>query len=94
MTYGSAHPTPADILLVVEVSDSTLRYDRDEKMPLYARHRIPEVWIVDLQSRELRWYRSPLGSRYLDQGATRKPGVMQLPALPGVAIDLKGLLSG
>ncbi len=92
--YGAAHPTPADILLLIEVSDSTLRYDRDVKVPLYALHGIPEVWIVDLQNGELRWYRSPQGGSYLEQGATREPGVMQLSAQPGIAIDLAGLLSG
>lgn len=47
----SRGPGPADVLLVVEVSDSTLRYDLTVKLPLYARAVIREVWIVDLKRR-------------------------------------------
>jgi Uma2 family endonuclease len=46
--YAGAHPTPADVLLLVEVVDTTLRYDRRVKLPLYARSGIPEVWLVIL----------------------------------------------
>jgi Uma2 family endonuclease len=90
--YRRAHPTPADVLLLVEVSDSTLRYDRDVKVALYARHGIPEVWIVDLQNLQVYFHRSPEDGRYLDQ-TTGEPGVTPLAALPGVAVDLSGLLS-
>lgn len=92
--YGTHHPSPADIRLIVEVSDSTLRYDRDVKVPLYARHGVPEVWIVDLQNGELRWYRAPQAGSYLEQGSAREPGVLHIGALPGTAVDLTGLLSG
>jgi Uma2 family endonuclease len=46
--YAAAHPTPSDVLLVVEVSDTTASFDRNIKRPLYATAGIPEVWIVDL----------------------------------------------
>jgi Uma2 family endonuclease len=91
--YRRAHPTPADVLLLIEVSNSTLRYDRDVKVPLYARHGIPEVWIVDLQNSSVHFHRSPQGDRYLDQGTTGAPGVTPITALPGIAVDLAGLLS-
>lgn len=92
--YRKAHPSPADILLLVEVSDSTLRHDRDVKVPLYARHRIPEVWIVDLQHRELHAYSSPEAGVYLDTAATGHPGLQRLRALPSVAVDLSGIVTG
>jgi Uma2 family endonuclease len=92
--YRHARPTLAETLLVIEVSDSTLRYDRDVKVPLYARHGIPEVWVVDLQNAELRCYRSPEGERYVDESVTPKPGIVDLGALPGVKVDLSTLLSG
>lgn len=91
--FRRVHPAPADVLLLIEVSDSTLRYDRDVKVPLYARHGIPEVWIVDLQNGELRTYRSPEGGGYIEQATTQKPGVMHIAALPGVVVDLAGILS-
>lgn len=92
--YRHAHPLPPDVLLLIEVSDNTLRYDRDRKMPLYARHGIPEAWIFDLQHGELRIYSSPQGGRYAEQHATKAPGLTPLAALPGVAVDLSGILSG
>jgi Uma2 family endonuclease len=45
---GKRHPQPSEIILIVEVSDSTLKYDRDVKLALYAEAEIPEVWIVNL----------------------------------------------
>jgi Uma2 family endonuclease len=49
--YASAHPTPSNVLLVVEVAETSARYDRDIKIPLYARAAIPETWLVDLTER-------------------------------------------
>ncbi len=46
--YARSHPTPADVLLIVEVSDSTVDYDRDVKAPLYAPAGVPELWLVNL----------------------------------------------
>src|SRR5690606_36131473 len=51
--YVTGHPTPGDVLLVVEVSDTTLRYDLDDKAPLYAQAGIVELWIADLDHREV-----------------------------------------
>jgi Uma2 family endonuclease len=91
--YRSAHPMPADVWLVIEVSDSTLRYDRNVKAPLYARHGIPEVWIVDLPNDELHWYREPVGGKYAVQGSSHIACVMRPVALPDVAIDLGPLVA-
>ncbi len=44
--YLKKHPRAEDVLLLIEVSDSTVRFDRKTKIPLYARHGIPEVWLV------------------------------------------------
>ena len=52
-------PRPDNVLLLVEVSDTTLTYDRDVKRPLYARAGIPEVWIVDLDARQIEVHREP-----------------------------------
>lgn len=92
--YVTAHPSAADVLLLIEVADTTLRYDRDVKVPLYARHGIAEVWVVDLRNRELRWYRSPQAGGYADQGVERGAITMKLDALPDVALDLTGILAG
>lgn len=58
------HPKPADVLLLVEVSDSTLTKDRTLKLPLYAQVGIPEVWIVNLVQRRIEVYTGPKESDY------------------------------
>jgi len=62
--YTRSHPLPEDVLLLIEVSDSTLRYDRDTKVPLYARAGIPEVWLLDLAGQRLEVYRRPSPEGY------------------------------
>jgi Uma2 family endonuclease len=51
--YYDSHPTAADALLVVEVADTTLMYDLEVKRPLYARAGVAELWVVDINRREL-----------------------------------------
>jgi len=60
-------PRPADILLVVEVSDSTYRFDSSDKLRAYARNGIREYWIINLQDSCVEVYRSPQGERYTEQ---------------------------
>jgi Uma2 family endonuclease len=62
--YTTAHPTPPDVFLVVEVADTSLEYDRRRKLPLYARHGIPEVWLVDLNADTILVARDPTPSGY------------------------------
>ena len=63
-SYMNALPTAMDVLLIVEVSDTTLDYDRDVKLNLYARHNIPEVWLLDVGRNELLVYREPVDGLY------------------------------
>jgi len=65
--YKTGHPTASDILLLVEVSDSTLKYDREMKIPLYARAGIIESWIVDLNEKKVEVYRNPTAEGYIDK---------------------------
>jgi Uma2 family endonuclease len=90
--YAPAHPTAADVLLLIEVSNSTARYDREIKLPLYARHGVREVWIVDLDNRLLRTCRRPVGDGYTETVETARPGVLSPEALPSVRIDASPLL--
>jgi len=62
--YASAHPGPADVLLLVEVSDSSTEYDREVKVPLYARFGITEVWLVGLETETVEVYRDPTAQGY------------------------------
>ena len=89
--YASKHPTGPDTLLIIEVSDTTFRYDSEVKVPLYARHGVPEVWVVDLKSRRIHFFRASSGGEYADVTSAGEPAEIRLVALPGVAIDLSGM---
>ncbi len=62
--YARALPLPDDVLLVVEVAETSLEYDRDEKIPHYARAAIPEVWLIDAQGGTVTQYAQPGGTAY------------------------------
>ena len=91
--YAGAAPTAADALLVVEVAQASAAYDRQVKVPLYAQHGVPEVWVVDLDDGLLRFYRALQSGRYADITATETPGATAVPGLEGVTVDLTGLLA-
>jgi Uma2 family endonuclease len=89
--YHARHPGPADTLLIVEVSQSSLRFDRSVKVPLYARHQVPEVWLMDLERFRIHFFRSLRDGTYTDVSFTDNPAAVALSALPGVTVDLSGL---
>lgn len=86
--YRSAHPTAADVLLLVEISRSRLRFDLDVKAPLCARHGIPELWSVDLNVNEVHFCSAPRGGAYTAATTTVPGGLRALIAFPDVVIDL------
>jgi Uma2 family endonuclease len=88
--YLSAHPTAADSRLVVEISDSTQRYDREIKIALYAGANVPEVWIVDSEANRVHAYRSPVNAEYAVV-ETCEFGRLALSAVTGVEVDLAPL---
>ncbi len=92
--YSTRHPNATDTLLIVEVSHTTLRYDRKVKVPLYARHLVPEVWIVDIRGEQIHFFRSPADGQYAHASTTRPPASTALSALPGVTVDLSQVLRG
>lgn len=82
-------PSASDVLLVVEVSDPTLAYDLETKVPLYERHRIPEVWIVDLGGRRVHVFRRGTHTHeYGDPELVRAPGELRAC---GVTIEVASL---
>jgi len=91
--YHSEFASALDTLLVIEVSESSLRYDREVKVPFYARHGVPEVWIVDLPNNQLLVYGSPNDGVYERQTSTAQPGILPLTALPGVVVDLSSVFA-
>jgi Uma2 family endonuclease len=86
--YRSALPTPQDTPLIVEVAHSSLDYDRAVKLALYAKHGIPEVWIVNPLGKGVEVYRKPQNERYGKAERAGPPGIVTIEALPGVRVEV------
>ncbi len=89
--YSSAHPVASDVLLLIEVSDTTLRYDREIKVPLYASHGIPEVWLIDVNNKQLLRMREPAGEHYA--ATIIADGRLAPVLLPDAGIDISAILN-
>ena len=90
--YRTRGPRPDDVMLAVEVSDTTLRRDRGVKRPLYARAAIPECWIVNLEERYVEVHRSPASDTYASVEIKRPGDVATIEALPGATIEVSQIL--
>jgi hypothetical protein len=90
--YNVKHPTAEDVFLLVEVSDSTLEFDRSKKIPAYGRAGVPEVWIVNLVERTLEVYREPNYTGYAAKTVLRSGDFAHPAAFPDVSVDLAALL--
>jgi len=94
--YATEHPTPEDTLLVIEVADSSLNYDREVKLPLYAEAKIRDYWLFNLPDRYLEAYSEPdevvsgqFG--YLNRRIVPTNGVIALPPFPEQVLDLTSI---
>jgi Uma2 family endonuclease len=90
-SYTDAHPTAADVFLVVEVSDTTARFDRSIKIPLYARAGIREAWVVDVNARAVHVYREPDMRGYRVALTLSLDSEVAPLALPDVRVVLRDL---
>jgi len=86
------HPRARDILLAVEVADTTLAYDRDVKVPLYARAGIPEAWLVDIVSERVLVCQEPAGGRYTSVRAFPRGATIALRSFPGITFLVDDIL--
>jgi len=83
---------PGDVLLVIEVADSSVQFDRTVKLPMYARAGIAEVWIIDLKRLVLDVYRQPTSDGYRET-ATHQPGdTVALALVPDIKVPLDRVL--
>lgn len=90
--YAQAHPQPQDILLVVEVADTSLTYDREVKIPLYAQSGIPEVWLVDLTANCIEAYRKPSPQGYQEIKRFQRDQNLFPQAFPDVGLTVQDIL--
>jgi Uma2 family endonuclease len=90
--YAKVHPGPKDVLLVVEVADTTLEYDRDVKVPLFARAGIPEVWLVHLGGECLESYAQPDGRTYALSNVFHRSESVSSNAVPELVLSVDAIL--
>jgi Uma2 family endonuclease len=91
--YPTAHPQPDDVLLLVEVADSSLETDSGAKRELYARAGIRQFWIVDLTTDCVLVHRKPSGDSYEWVTRVAPSGVLDVEELPGVTVSAASLFS-
>jgi Uma2 family endonuclease len=90
--YRSATATPADVLLLIEVADSSVDYDRQVKAPLYARNGIPEYWMLNLLRDQVVVYREPIEDGYRSTQVFRRGETISPLAFPDLQITVEELL--
>lgn len=89
--YTDSHPRAEDVLLVIEVAESSLRHDRDVKLALYARHAIPEVWLIDVVGRSLVRYGGIHAGGYRNVVSPDSLEALRPAALSEIAVDLSAI---
>jgi len=90
--YRETHPGPGEVLLIVEVADSTVGFDRGLKAPLYAVAGIPEYWLIDIPAAQLDVYREPGPTGYGRVTRHRKGEVVEPLAFPELRVELSAVL--
>ena len=90
--YESESPAPEDILLLIEVSDSTLASDRNVKLALYARFDIPEVWIENIPDRVVEAYANPVEGQYTESRIYRPGETITPRAFPDVSLSVSEII--
>ena len=90
--YSEAHPTPEDTLLVIEVAETSLAYDRGKKAALYAEAGIPEYWVADTDGEAVEVNREPDGQRYRQSTRLTGAATVSPVAFPDVVVRLPDIV--
>ncbi len=90
--YASGHPGPEDVLLLVEVAETTAGEDRAVKVPLYGRHGVPEVWLVDLSAEVVEVYREPSSAGYRQVRRVGRGEVLVPQQVPDLRVPVEAIL--
>jgi len=90
--YRKRHPEPAEVYLLIEISDTSLETDQDDKLPAYGRAGVAEVWIVNLNELTVEIYREPNFTGYGSKTVLRAGDQAKPLAFPDAAVDVAGLL--
>ena len=92
--YAFNHPGPEDVLLIIEVADTSAEYDREVKAPLYARAGIREFWLVDLEGQRVEVYRDPNPEGYREVRMAGRGERLSPEALAGLGLEVGEILGG
>jgi Uma2 family endonuclease len=90
--YRNLHPRPADILFLIEVADTSVDYDRNVKIPLYAQAGIPEAWLVRLREMCIEIYRNPAPTGYQEMRTLRSGDPVSPLAFPDLELAVDSIL--
>lgn len=90
--YKTRHPQADDVLLLAEIADTSLDFDRNQKMRLYATHHIPEYWLLNLNSSSLEVYRQPQPGGYAEKTVLHRGDTVQLVSLEHIRINVADIL--
>lgn len=90
--YSESHPQPADIFLIVEVSDTTADFDREIKIPAYAEGNITEVWLIDLNAQQIEVYRKPTPQGYQNVQLLNREQTLTILAFPDIELSVEQIL--
>ncbi|MCY4417264.1 MAG: Uma2 family endonuclease [Chloroflexi bacterium] len=88
MDYLEAHPLPEDVMLLIEVADTSAGFDRRHKLPMYALHGIPEVWLGDINARTVEVYDQPMAAGYGRVRVFDAGEMLSLAAFPDLEIPV------
>jgi Uma2 family endonuclease len=89
--YAHALPLPDDVLVVVEVAETSLEYDREEKVPRYAQTRISEVWLIDVERQTVTQYTQPDGTRYRRVQTLKRGQRLVSDIMGGLQLSIDGI---
>jgi Uma2 family endonuclease len=90
--YSSRHPNADDVLLLIEVADSSLTFDQNQKLHLYASHGVPDYWLLNLNDSCLEVYRKPNGEVYAEKTTLRAGDTITLSQLPEITLCITDIL--
>jgi Uma2 family endonuclease len=90
--YAQGHPAPSDVLLVVEVADSSTEFDRVVKLPLYAEALLSEFWLVNLPDEKIEIFSQPANNTYQRSQGLGRGDFVTSQALPGLSLSVDSIL--
>jgi Uma2 family endonuclease len=90
--YRRSHPVPADVLLVIEVADSSTQFDRNVKVPLYARAGIPEAWLILLVKDMVELHSEPVNGKYQKVQRLKRGKKLTSATLPSLTLSVDNIL--